>query len=206
MTQPNLSTTITLAALQTRIGTWALRTFEPTPAPVHAARMGREMADVYDCVAIGNHQDLGRALAGVFVVGLAMAESQDIDLVAALLAEQDENEASEWRKDSWGQWVRNGDGDVPENTHSRTVVELVRFSGLSPKSAARLLMGAGAAPQKAKAFLIEMRVAQDGDFQSTDLMNLRPDARGVDVSKPRFNAALTSPDTVSGPAIEGIGI
>jgi len=122
------------------------------------------------------------------------------------LAEQAENEASEWRKDSWGQWVRNGDGAIPANDHSRAVVELVIASRLTPQQGARVLISAGADPQKAKAFLVKMKAAYETDFQNTDLTDLTPAARGVDLSQPRFPAALTSPDTVSGGLIEGIGI
>ena len=171
-----------LRVLQTRIGGWALPAFGPTPPAVHAARMAREMADVQDCIAIGNVDDLGRALAGVFVVGLALAESQNISLTAALLAEQEENESSHWVQDSWGQWIRRGDGAVDEADGIASSIAALVAEDLFPIDLAlKLLKSRGASQKHAIAYLVAQADVPDSAFHAPRKEDLTPAGRGVDL-------------------------
>ena len=147
-----------LLTLQARIGRWAASTFGPTPAAVHAARMDREMADVHDCVAIGDDAGLGRAIAGVVVVALALADAQDIDLAAALKAEQADNEAAQWAQTSWGQWVRSSDGQVPDDEISASLGRLAKHEIMDAGDVVTLLRERGASLNAAVAFLGDLGV------------------------------------------------
>jgi len=195
-----------LPAFQQRIGRWALREFGPTPAAVHAARMDREMADIHDCVAIGNTANLGRAIAGVFVVGFALAESQGIDLTAALLAEQDDNEASDWVQDSWGQWIRNGDGAVRDDRLSRFIADCAAAGRLPPTLAASLLVDRGAELSKAQDYIQAAADVEAGAFHAPRAENLTPAARGVDVRYHPLANPLKTPNSVTGPAALEVGV
>jgi len=176
---------MSLDVWQAMIGGWALATFGPTPAQVHAARMTREMADVLDCVAIGDIEHLGRALAGVFVVGFALADSQGINIRQALLAEHIENSESHWVKDSWGQWVRRGDGSVTDTDTARKIAELVAADKIQPQDGVRLLMAAGAMLNQAAAFLIAHGGCHESDFQNAGIDDLTPRARGANLPLPK---------------------
>ena len=196
-----------LSVLQARIGGWALKTFGPTPAAVHVARMDREMADVHDCVAMGNMDDLGRALAGVFVVGLALADSHDIDLTRALLAEQDDNESSEWIQDSWGQWLRNGDGAVKDDHLARDIAAQVKTEGLDAKFAARLLMDRGASLTSAADYIQDHAGVASDAFQNPRAEDIRPEARGVSTKfNPLAGRTMPKGDTVTAPANLEVGL
>ena len=196
-----------LVYLQARIGRWALRTFGPTPAAVHAARMDREMADVHDCVAMGDMATLGRALAGVLVVGLALAESHDIDLAGALLTEQDDNEASEWIQDSWGQWLRNGDGAVKDDAVSLSMANLVHARFMPPDLAVKILKDRGASQNAAIEYLSKYSGVPESHFEAPRTENLTPAARGVDTKfRPFVGRVMPKGDSVTADQpLQGVG-
>ena len=170
---------LTLPEWQSLIGDWALKTFGPTPPAVHAARMSREMADVMDCIAIGDMENLGRALAGVMVVGLALADSQKINLDAALTDEHLENSNSIWRRDSWGQWVRGGTGEIINPELARVICAKVKEQILTPRFAAALLRAGGVSLREAIEYLISHAGCSDDDFSDKPLEDLTPYARGA---------------------------
>jgi len=176
--------TPTLPVLQSRIGRWAIETFGPTPSAVHAARMDREMADIHDCIATGNMDALGRTIAGVLVVALALADSADIDLTAALMAEQAENEASQWQQDSWGQWMRNGDGSVSETQTARMIAKLVGGGSVTPREGVAILCALGASFPAARAYLIAAGAAAPEDFHAQRMDDLVPARRLVPPLRP----------------------
>lgn len=144
---------------QKTIGAWSLKTFGAMAADFHAARMIGEMADVFDCIAKGDMDQLGRAVAGVFVVAFALSESQGIDLWAALQAEHDENRRSHWVKNRWGQAERSGDGSVPD-TAAAAIIGTAAASGLiSPKYALQALCDLGAFQSQAIRYLVSCGVS-----------------------------------------------
>ena len=195
-----ISAPTTLDAFQARIGRWALETFGPTPACVHGARMDREMADVHDCVAIGDIDNLGRAIAGVLVVALALADSHGLDLTASLLAEQDDNEASEWVQDSWGQWIRNGDGSVTDDPRAQSIAAWVGLGELCPKRAAVWLCDRGADLKSAINYLVARAGVDKAAFSGERCEDLTPASRGVDVHYHPLSKSLVMPDFVTGDA------
>lgn len=184
---------------QILVGRWALKTFGPTPPAVHAARMSREMADVMDCIAIGDMDNLGRALAGVMVVGLALADSQNINLETSLGDEHAENQASHWVRDGWGQWVRHGANDIKNTEQAQIICEMVQARNLSPKAAARLLHSDGVDLITAIKFLIKNAQCHSDDFQSQAVQDLTPRARGANNPWPKFYP-LKHSTTVTGMA------
>lgn len=151
--------------LQTQIGRWALSAFGPTAADFHAARMTREMADVLDCIAKGDSSLLGRALAGVFVVGFALAESQEIDLLEALKAEHEENIRSQWVRDDWGQWVRRGDGSVPDSAPAAIIGMSAAQGKIAPQYAVAALCSLGAGQSQAIEYLVRLGLSA-ADFHA----------------------------------------
>lgn len=193
---------VSLPSLQTRIGGWALGEFGPTPAAVHAARMSREMADILDCVAIGDTANLGRAIAGVFVVGLALAESHGINLTDSLLAEQADNEASDWVQDSWGQWIRNGDGTVRDDRLSRLLAAFVRAGHIPATMGASLLVDRGAELSKAQDYITAQAEIDPEEFHAPRTRRLTPASRGVDIRYHYFANTLKAPTLVTGDAVE----
>ena len=196
---------LTLPQWQDIVGRWAIGTFGPTPPAVHAARMSREMADVMDCVAIGDVDNLGRALAGVMVVGLALAESQNINLTQALIAEHSENASSQWVQDGWGQWVRRGDGSIADESRAEQIAFYVLSDVIPPQIGAQLLRLDGAGLSQAIDYLIAFGGCDDSDFQNKGVQDLTPRARGINLKLPKFYP-LKRPSIVTGPAemIDGL--
>lgn len=162
---------VDLTQSQKVIGAWSMSTFGATPADFHAARMTREMADVLDCIAKGDMATLGRALAGVFVVGLALAESQEIDLAAAILAEHTENISSHWVRSSWGQWDRAGDGSVPDTLPVQIITDAAAEGVITPAQAARALTTLGAKFEEACAYLCTRVGLRPSDFEAPSPIN-----------------------------------
>lgn len=214
MPMPEIATTensradhenFTLPDWQNVIGQWALQTFGPTPPGVHAARMSREMADVMDCVAIGDMANLGRALAGVMVVGLALADSQDIELIQDLIAEHVENLSSQWMQDSWGQWVRRSDGSIADESRAAQIAFYVLSDVIPPQIGAQLLRLDGAGLSQAIEYLIAFGGCDESDFQNKGVQDLTPRARGVNLKLPKFHP-LKRASIVTGPVqmIDGL--
>ena len=151
-----------LPELQSRIGSWSRTAFGPTPPDLHANRLMKEAVDVADCAATGRVADMGRALAGVLVVALALADGEDIDLLAALVEEQAENEASHWVRTGWGHWRRAGDGGVDETPAALALADAVRDGHVAPRTASALLVAAGARFETAASWLTR-RCGLDAD-------------------------------------------
>jgi len=156
-----------LAVWQAHIGRWAMDEFGPAPMDVTAVTLLGECQDVIERAVTGDQDAMGPALAGVMVVVLALGARLDVDLGAALQAEQTCNQASSWAENPFGQMRRISDDLDARLTSSLTthLISQAVTGTQTPPRVARWLVDLGLPFRIAVAALIEAGVAPS-EFQA----------------------------------------